>query len=151
MADTKVSALPAAAAALIAMELPVNDAGTSRKVTIAQIADATSPTSYDLGTSTIATEQFLLQYQHLKLSGSRRLAMEGTAEIVLNGFGTSNAAIVGSPKGASSFIVPDNYLYDLMYRLTLPNSVRADLRGSADLVITDDFSSRSRIVLAGRG
>lgn len=37
MADTKVSALSAAAAALAAMEFPVNDAGASKKVTITQL------------------------------------------------------------------------------------------------------------------
>jgi hypothetical protein len=37
MADTKISALAAAAAALAAMEFPVNDAGTTEKVTITQL------------------------------------------------------------------------------------------------------------------
>lgn len=40
MADAKTSALPAAAAALGAMEIPVNAAGTSKKVTIAQVKTA---------------------------------------------------------------------------------------------------------------
>lgn len=38
MADTKVSALTAATAALMADEIPVNEAGTSKKVTIQQMA-----------------------------------------------------------------------------------------------------------------
>lgn len=37
MADTKVSALTAAAVAALANELPVNEAGTSKKVTLAQV------------------------------------------------------------------------------------------------------------------
>ncbi|CAN5703800.1 hypothetical protein BH23CHL8_BH23CHL8_30500 [soil metagenome] len=37
MPDTFISALPAASAALAAMELAVNDAGTSRKVTVDQL------------------------------------------------------------------------------------------------------------------
>lgn len=37
MADTKISALTAASAAASAMEFPVNDAGTSKKLTMAQI------------------------------------------------------------------------------------------------------------------
>lgn len=37
MADTKISALTAASAALLADELPANEAGTSKKVTLAQI------------------------------------------------------------------------------------------------------------------
>lgn len=38
MADTKISALPAATAALGADELPINEAGTSKKLTVVQIA-----------------------------------------------------------------------------------------------------------------
>ncbi len=37
MSDTKISALPAASAALGADELPISEAGTSKKLTIAQI------------------------------------------------------------------------------------------------------------------
>jgi hypothetical protein len=37
MADTKVSALTAVATALVAQEIPVNDAGTSKKMTITQL------------------------------------------------------------------------------------------------------------------
>lgn len=39
MADTKISALSAASAAAAANELAINEAGTSKKLTIAQIAD----------------------------------------------------------------------------------------------------------------
>jgi hypothetical protein len=39
MADTKVSALTAATAALATMEIPVNDAGVSKKVTVQQLMD----------------------------------------------------------------------------------------------------------------
>ena len=38
MSDTKISALPAATAVLAADEFAVNEAGTSKKVTAAQIA-----------------------------------------------------------------------------------------------------------------
>lgn len=41
MADTKISALTAAAAAALANELPINEAGTSKKLTVQQILDAT--------------------------------------------------------------------------------------------------------------
>jgi hypothetical protein len=37
MADTKISALTAAAAALLADELPVNEAGTTKKLTLTQV------------------------------------------------------------------------------------------------------------------
>src|SRR5688572_32030667 len=37
MADTKISALTAAAAAAVANEFPINEAGASKKVTLAQV------------------------------------------------------------------------------------------------------------------
>lgn len=39
MADTKISALPAASAAAAANELGINEAGTSKKLTVAQLQD----------------------------------------------------------------------------------------------------------------
>lgn len=39
MADTKISALPAASAAAAANELPINEAGTSKKLTVDQIRE----------------------------------------------------------------------------------------------------------------
>lgn len=55
---------------------------------------------------------------------------------------------VGTPKApASSFTVPTNYFLDQMYRLTLAGAVRATLQGTADLILTDDFAARRRIVL----
>jgi len=39
MADTKISALPAATAAAAGNELPINEAGTSKKLTVNQIQD----------------------------------------------------------------------------------------------------------------
>lgn len=44
MADTKISALAAAAAAAGANELAINEAGTSRKLTVTQIATFVGPT-----------------------------------------------------------------------------------------------------------
>ena len=44
MADTKISALTAATAAAAANELAINEAGTSKKLTVAQIATFVGPT-----------------------------------------------------------------------------------------------------------
>src|SRR3990172_7982875 len=43
MADTKISALTAAAAAAAANELAINEAGTSKKLTVAQLATFLAP------------------------------------------------------------------------------------------------------------
>lgn len=47
MADTKISALSAAGAATGAMELPVNDGGASKKVTLTQVGALVSPAASD--------------------------------------------------------------------------------------------------------
>lgn len=52
MADTKISALPAASAAAGANELPINEAGASKKVTLTQVADLFAKNA--TGTSTAA-------------------------------------------------------------------------------------------------
>lgn len=44
MADTKISALTAASAAALANELPINEAGASKKITLTQIAALLKPT-----------------------------------------------------------------------------------------------------------
>lgn len=49
MADVKISALPAAASALGADEIPVNEAGTTKKVTITQIKTLLTPLGLKAG------------------------------------------------------------------------------------------------------
>jgi hypothetical protein len=51
MADTKISALTAAASALAADELPVNEAGTTKKVTLTQIMALTGDSVQNVSTS----------------------------------------------------------------------------------------------------
>ena len=57
MADTKVSALPAVAAALGADEIPVNEAGTSKKLTVTQIAAYLADLAQTLTNKTIDASQ----------------------------------------------------------------------------------------------
>lgn len=57
-------------------------------------------------------------------------------------------AVVGTPKVPSSFTLPTNYFLDQMFRLTLTGTNRATLQGNADLILNDDFKTRSRIVLS---
>lgn len=127
---------------------------------ISNVVDATSSIqtqintgrSYDPGSPTIATEQFLLQYRYLKLSGSERMTLTGTARAVVLDLNANDSVVLGSPKTPNmSFTVPTEYYLDVIKRLSLVNAMRACLVGTANLVMTDDFSTRSRIVLAGQG
>lgn len=63
------------------------------------------------------------------------------------------SGIVGVPKTPTyAFTVPTGYQHTVQDRLTISGSVmRATLAGTADLILTDNFESRPRIVLAGRG
>lgn len=111
-----------------------------------------SPTAYDPGTVSIVNDQFLLQDRHLYLSSSNRLTLAGTAEVLLSDFGNCATVILGSPKTPSlSFIVPTEYFLEQLFRLALSGQMRASLQGTADLILNDDFKTRSRIVLAGMG
>lgn len=81
MADTKVSALPAAAAALAAMEFPVNDAGTSRKLTVSLLRDwlFANTDAFAPGSFTLPTGYFRDITDHLTLTGSQVATLQGTS------------------------------------------------------------------------
>ncbi len=81
MADTKISALTAAAAAAAANELAINEAGTSKKVTMAQVATYVKPTAYAYNTFTIATENGLVLAKRLSLTTTQRATLAGTARL----------------------------------------------------------------------
>jgi hypothetical protein len=107
---------------------------------------------YDPATATMPTETFLTQYDHLKISGSNRFTMAGTARVLLEDIFDGPPNYVGVPKQPNApFTVRDGYIFDAMKRLELANFMRATLLGSADLILSNDFHQRSRIVLSGRG
>lgn len=82
MADTKISALTAATSALGADELPVNEAGTSKKVTVTQLQQFVfTAGSYAPGSFTVATGNYVAMVKQLILTGSQRLTMNGTARL----------------------------------------------------------------------
>ena len=150
MADTKVSALTAATTALAADEFPVNEAGTSKKVTLAQILDASR--ADDPGNVTMTTATTLTAYDRLALSSTNRLTMPGTAEVVLNNVRQEPVVYRGKPKAHwRSFTVPTDWEYIVVNRLSLNDPARASFQGNCDVILSDDFGTRSRIVLAGRG
>lgn len=153
MADAKISALTAATVPLSeADEFALIQSTTSKMATLAQIMDAAKPEGYDLGTVAVLDSEYLIQFQELRVSGTGVLSVAGTGLVILTDFGTKISApgpVVGSPKGGS-FTVPDNYVYDLLRPLVLSgDSTQVTLQGSAELVLSDDFGSRSLVVLAG--
>lgn len=110
------------------------------------------PENYNPGTAfTLPTDGFRLQYQHLYLTSTERMTLQGTAEVYISDFAarTPVPLTLGSPKYSTvSFIVPDGYFYSVQPRLALNKDNRATLVGSADLILSDDFGTRSRIVLS---
>jgi hypothetical protein len=82
MADTKISALPAASAAAPANELPINEAGTSKKVTVTQLGVVMPFLGvYAPGSVTVPTGGFAWMVQRLVLTGSQRFTLQGTARL----------------------------------------------------------------------
>lgn len=108
--------------------------------------------AYDPGTVTLSADQYLLQDRHLYLTGAERLTATGTAEVLLTDMGNTAGNCLGTPKSPNlSFTVMTDYFLDVIKRLNLVNQVRSTLQGTADLILTDDFQTRSRLVLAGMG
>jgi len=79
MADTKISALTAAASFLDADELVVNEAGTSKKVTGVQMRSQL----YAPGSFTIPSGNFRLHASRLTLTSAQRATLEGTGRLVI--------------------------------------------------------------------
>jgi hypothetical protein len=77
MADTKISALPAAASFLEADEFAVNEAGVSKKVTGNQM----QALAYAPGSFTVEDGSFRIHKRRLELTGTQRVTLEGTARL----------------------------------------------------------------------
>ncbi len=78
MADTKVSALTAATNALTADELPINEAGTSKKLTVMQVLAAGR---YAPGSFTIPDGGYMIMADDLILTGSDTATIEGSGTL----------------------------------------------------------------------
>lgn len=127
MADTKISALTQVTQPAMADELAANDIGNSKKITLSQL--------------------MVLQYVQITLTGSDRMTLAGTQETLVSDFGATAPIYAGWPK-RGSFTVKDNYAYDLVGELSLWNADRVSLLGSADLILSDDFRQRNRLILS---
>lgn len=117
----------------------------------------TWPFSIDVGSLSLGTDgNFLLQLARLQLSSSNRLTLGGatTRVVVFGQTDNSSPNVIGFPKQVPTapFRVPNNYEVYIVNRLVMDSpSVRGVLEGNADMILSDDFGSRSRVVLAGRG
>lgn len=105
--------------------------------------------TYELGGVLVPTENFVLQYQRATLTGATgNLSLQGTGEVYITDFGAYAERIVGAPR-VGTFVVPDGYVHDLFTNLNLAGTNNAQIRGSGELVMTDDFASRRNINLTG--
>jgi hypothetical protein len=107
--------------------------------------------SYDLGNASMVTGQFLFQYRRLTLSGAERLTIPGTSNAVIADLASRNGLILGTPKTyGMSFTIPNDYVSYQSRRVNICGEARGNLLGTSNLIVSDDFSSRNRLVLAGR-
>ena len=82
MADTKISGLSAATTAASANELAINEAGTSKKLSVDQLQQFLFTSwEYAIGSFTIPTGQFSIMTNHLILTTTQRGTLQGTARL----------------------------------------------------------------------
>jgi len=108
----------------------------------------------DLSGTVVVTDAEWINLVRVPLAGTDRVTLEGTARAHIFGWtDTASPNVVGRPKvyRTAPFRVPDGYEFILIERLTMERDARAILEGTADLIMSDDFRTRSRIVLAGVG
>jgi hypothetical protein len=91
-------------------------------------------------------------FDRVTLASSDRVIVASTNRLSVADLDIGRDNYVGFPKSPSSpFTVRDGYYLPVWDRLTLTNANRATLQGASDLIMTDNFRSRSRITLAGNG
>lgn len=148
MADTKISALPAASAAAGANELPINEAGTTKKLTLEQIRDllgiykaaaasdhaissTTATEVTDLQIAGLAAGTYVFQFNIIAQSATSTVSpmfgvnFTGTASpIVLRlrypGTGTTAISGVADNDGATSGQIEES-VAKLAFTTTAPN------------------------------
>jgi hypothetical protein len=85
VADQKISALTAATAAAAANELAINEAGTSKKLSVDLMQQYLFTSwKYAPGSFTIVTGKFALMTQSLILTSTQRGTLQGTARLRIN-------------------------------------------------------------------
>ena len=119
--------------------------------------------SLDPTSTVIETEKFVIHRDHLKLSSSNRMTVEGTARIYLRDIGEASWGAQGELAGAGniilgvpksprmSFTIPTDYQHQILNRLIMTGTMRGTLQGNADLYVENDAPQGGRISLSGRG
>lgn len=107
-----------------------------------------SPKLYSGSNFTLPTNYEFYVRKTLTLASTAQAILQGTGELIIYDF--VDITTKGVPK-FESFTVPSGYVCDVTGRSVLERAQRATLNGTANLVLTDDFGTRSRITLVGRG
>lgn len=89
MADVKISALTAASAALGADEIPVNEAGTTKKLTVTQLFTPTAPSVISVGT----------EFHSTGVPTATLPGTHTTNDVLLLILQSSNDSVVSAPAG----------------------------------------------------
>lgn len=115
-------------------------------------ADLTLPgEALDPGSVTLTTERFLIQSGQMKLSGSEQFTLQGTTELVLTDMPGHLENIRGVPRSMfEPIVVPNEHDYTVYSQLTLRQTGQLELRGTAQLILSDDMGTPGQLTLAGR-
>ena len=95
--------------------------------------------------------------QQLVIASSDRAVVQGASSLQLSDQGTADAQdstrglmILGQPRMLPSCTIPQGYYADILVRATLGGASRLAVRSDGQLILSDDFKSRSRLTLIGR-
>jgi hypothetical protein len=96
---------------------------------------------------------FLLAINRMTLASTSTLTLSQQTELaVTDNISGVDHVIVGVPRSPRvNQLVPSGYYHDVVSRLTLGGLQRMSVLGTGQLIMSDDFNARSRIVLAGKG
>jgi hypothetical protein len=94
---------------------------------------------------------YLLAINRMTIADTSRLVLpDQTQLIVTDNNATVDHVLVGVPRTPRiNQIVPTGYDHDVLGTLKLEGTRRMSVLGTGQLVLSDDFKSRQRIVLAG--
>jgi uncharacterized membrane protein YphA (DoxX/SURF4 family) len=135
MADAKISALPQDTLPTLADELAVNQAGTSKKVTIGSLGAVIGHVS---GRATLAS--------------TARMVLEATMRWIISDSEIGGPLTLGEPRTIGvPAVIPDGYDYDAQNRSIIAGAGRLAIRGQGRLSIDQIDFRRSRLTLTGVG
>lgn len=120
--------------------------------TVTDSADTSVVRPVDWNTAHV-TDGTLLAINRVTVASSSTLTLPRQTRCTI----TDNTAgvdhvVSGVPRQPfTNQLVPSGYDLDVVGSLTLPGTLRMSVLGTGQLIVSDDFAARSRIVLSGRG